>query len=126
MRPFLRFLLLVVLLSLPQRAWAGERKHLGSIVVSGSSLTNATTAVPFVIPLNAKITLYCTAAVQVLTDSTVVTTGTAGTKGVPVPANTLFLTSVSETISVVGGRYSALIAIIGTATCDVWMRLGNE
>ena len=125
MRTFLKWLCLAALLAAPV-AHAGERKHLGAIVVTGSSLTNVTTAVPFNIPTNAKITIYCTAAVQILTDARLVTTGTAGTKGVPVPALTLFPTSVSENISAISGVPTAVIAIIGTATCDVWQRLGTE
>jgi hypothetical protein len=122
----MRALLLALTLCLAGSAWAGENAHLGSIVVSGASLTNVTTAVPFVIPLNSKITLYCTAAVQVLTDQFVVTVGTAGTKGVPVNAATLFPTSVTKRMSQVSGRDTAVIAIIGTATCDVWQRTGGE
>lgn len=126
MRPFFRYLCLVALLAVPFTAQAGENKHLGDIVVAGASLTNVTTAVPFVIPQNAKITLYCTAAVQVLTDVLLVSTGTAGTKGVTVAATTLFPTSVTLTLSSVGGRATAVIAVIGTATCSVWQRTGGE
>lgn len=122
----MRKLTLLLALALAAPAAAGENKHLGAIVVSGSSLTNATTAAPFVIPQNAKLTLYCTAAVQVLTDSTTVTTGTTGTKGVFVPALTLFPTSVTLTLRTISGTPSALVAIIGTATCDVWQRTGTE
>ena len=62
---------------------------------------------------NAKITIYCTAAVQILTDATVVSTGTTGTKGVFVGALTNFPTSVTLRLSVVSTRESAVIAIIG-------------
>ena len=126
MRLFFRFVALAALLVVPRVAQAGERAHLGVIVVSGASLTNVTTAAPFKIPTNAKITIYCTAAVQVLTDAFAVTTGTTGTKGVPVAATVLFPTSVSEAKAAVGGVPSAVIAIIGTASCDVWLRLGSE
>lgn len=126
MRTLSLLLLLFAVLFVPSRAEAGERAHLGVITVAGASLTNATTAVPFAIPTNAKITLYCTAAVQVLTDAFVVTTGTTGTKGVPVAALTLFPTSVSEAKATIASRPSAVIAIIGTASCDVWQRLGTE
>lgn len=125
----MRLLLWLICLSLlivPNPARAGENRHLGAIVVSGASLTNVTTAVPFNIPTNAKLTLYCTAAVQVLTDTLVVTTGTAGTKGVPVAALALFPTSVGPTKSAISNVPTAVIAIIGTATCDVWQRLGTE
>lgn len=121
-----RFLGWALLCLIASSAQAGESKHLGSIVVSGASLTNVTTVAPFVIPINAKITIYCTAAVQVLTDSTVVSTGTLGTKGVFVAATTLFPTSVSGIKGSVGTLSTAVIAVIGTATCDVWQRLGTE
>lgn len=127
MRTLLAVLALSAALLVPARAEAGEYKHLGVITVAGASLTNQTTAVPFVIPPANKVTLYCTAAVQVLTDATVVTTATTGTKGVPVAALTLFPTSVGSFLTVlIGGQKSALIAIIGTGACDVWQRLGTE
>lgn len=125
MRTFLRLLPLFLLLAAPL-ARAGENRHLGSIVVSGASLTNVTTAVPFNIPTNSKVTIYCTAAVQLLVDATVVTTGTAGSKGVFVAALTLFPTSVGPNKGVIGTTPTAVIAIIGTATCDVWQRTGTE
>ncbi len=126
MRLLPRFVLLLALFAVPLVAQAGENRHLGVITVSGASLTNVTTAVPFNIPVNAYLTLYCTAAVQVLTDATLVTTGTTGSKGVPVAATTLFPTSVSRDIAAISGVRTAVIAIIGTASCDVWQRLGTE
>lgn len=116
-------LLAVLLLGLP--ATAGENKYLGAIVVSGSSLTNATTAAPFAIPPGALVTVYCTAAVQILTDATVVTTTGAG-KGLPVAASVYFPTSIGKRLTSVGGIDSGLLAVIGTGTCDVWQRIGNE
>ena len=127
MRKLLRLLpLMAAMVLISPSAHAGENKHLGVIVVSGSSLNNMTTAAPFRIPPGEKITLYCTAAVQVLTDSTVVSTGTTGTKGVPVGATTLFPTSVGQAQGSISGTQTAVIAIIGTASCDVWLRLGTE
>lgn len=123
-----RLLLCVALagfLVAPPRAEAGESKYLGVITVSGASLTNATTAVPFVIPPGSKVTLSCSAAVQVLTDSTVVAT-TGANKGLPVAASTNFPTSVGSRLVTIGGQPSALIAVIGTGACDVWQRSGGE
>ena len=125
MRLFLASLCL--LLAVP--AHAGENAYLGAIVVSGTSLTNFTTAAPFVIPPGAKITVNCTAAVQYLSDQTAVTASGAG-KGLTIPATTNFPTSVGKAKGniVVGGVnvQSASLAVIGTGTCDVWLRDGNE
>lgn len=127
MRPILVLAVLSSLL-LSSNAVAGENKHLGVVTMTGASVTNVTTVAPFQIPAGAQVTLYCSAAVQVLTDSTLVSVGTTGTKGVPVNATVLFPTSVGRAISAVSGNPTAVIAFIGTAavTCDVWARLGNE
>ena len=116
---------LLVLLSQPARA--GESDYLGAIVVSGSSLNNATTAAPFVIPPGAKITLYTTASgIQCLTDKTSVATSGAST-GAFIPSSSLFPTSVSGTPSIlISGTKSAVMACIGTGTIHVWLRTGTE
>ncbi|MBL0304409.1 MAG: hypothetical protein IPQ23_22410 [Cytophagaceae bacterium] len=120
----MRYLLsLLLCLSLP--ATAGENKYLGAIVVSGSSLTNLTTAAPFAIPAGSKLTINCTAAMNVLMDSTSTAT-TGATKGLPVPASTNFPTSAGKALASVSGSPSAVMAVIGTGTCDVWQRDGNE
>jgi hypothetical protein len=125
MRLFLASLCL--LLAVP--ASAGENAYLGAVVVSGASLTNFTTAAPFAIPPGAKLTVVCSAAVQYLSDATVVTTSGAG-KGAPIGANTLFPTSVGKSKGriVSGGTStdSASIAFIGTGSCDIWLRDGGE
>lgn len=106
-------------------AHAGENKYLGAIVAAAASVNNSTTAAPFVIPPMSKLTVYCTAAVNMLADNT--TTAAAGaTKGVPVAATTLFPTSVGGKLIVISGQPSALLVIFGTATCDVWLRVGDE
>jgi len=117
---------LVALVLLPRVAAAGENTHVGVITAAGSSINNLTTAVPFRIPPGAKVTLYCTAAMQVLVDNTAVSTGTTGTKGVPIAATTLFPTSVGRANGSIGGTTTAVIAVIGTGSCDVWLRDGNE
>jgi hypothetical protein len=104
---------------------AGENKYLGAIVVSASSATNASTASPFVIQPRAKLTINCTAAVNVLADASS-TAASGATKGVPVPATTNFPTSEGQSLILIGGQKSALLAVFGTGTCDVWLRDGNE
>jgi len=125
MRTFL--VSLCLLLAVP--ASAGENAYLGAIVVSGASLTNFTTAAPFVIPPGSKVTMNCTAAVQYLADASAVTASGAG-KGLTIPSATNFPTSVGRArgnIVVSGVNVaSAAIAVIGTGTCDVWLRDGNE
>jgi hypothetical protein len=115
--------LAVILLSVT--ATAGENRYLGAIVVSGSSLNNTTTAAPFVIPGGAKITVVCSAAVNMLVDN-LSTATTGATKGLPIPANSIFPTSVGKTLTTISGAPTALVDVIGTATCDVWQRDGNE
>ena len=125
----MRLFLLSLCLLLAAPANAGENAYLGAIVVSGASLTNITTAAPFVIPPGALVTINCSAAVQLLTDASVVTTTGAG-KGLPVAASTNFPTSVGKEKAriVINGvpTPTASIAVIGTGTCDVWQRIGNE
>lgn len=125
MRLFLASLCL--LLAVP--AHAGENAYLGAVVVSGSSLTNLTTAAPFFIPPGAKVTVNCTAAMQYLADNLSVAT-TGATKGLSIPATTNFPTSVGKAkgnIAINGvNSQSAVLAFIGTGTCDVWLRDGNE
>lgn len=118
-------LLAVLAFALASPAVAGENRHLGVITASGSSVNNFTTAVPFQIPPGAKLTLYCTAAMQYLSDNTVVSTSTTGTKGVPIDANKLFPTSVGRSGGAVVNN-SGVISIIGTGSCDVWLRMGDE
>ena len=119
-------LVALTLLAVPCRTEAGESRHLGVMTLAGASLTNITTAVPFNIPQNSKITITCTAAMQILTDAKVVSTGTTGTKGVAIVSGERFPTSVSAAFGAIAGTPTAVIAIIGTGTCDVWLRLGTE
>lgn len=120
-----RLLVLVLLCLFATPTQAGENKYLGAIVVSGSSLTNLSTAAPFAIPGGALLTINCTAAMNMLVDNT--STATSGaTKGLPVPASTNFPTSVGKAFSLLSGSPTAVIAIIGTGTCDVWQRSGTE
>jgi len=113
--------------------FAGENGYLGAIASpDGGSFSNYTTATTFPIPQGTKVTMYCTAATQLLTDN--LTTATSGTKkGLPIAATTIFPTSVGRAIAAFtdGGvaTPTAVIAIIpvsGTSTCDVWTRMGTE
>jgi hypothetical protein len=112
---------------------AGENGYLGAIASpDGGSFSNYTTATTFPIPQGSKVTMYCTAATQLLTDN--LTTATSGTKkGLPIAATTIFPTSVGRVMASFtdGGiaTPTAVIAIIpvsGTSTCDVWLRMGTE
>ena len=115
--------LAVILLSVT--ATAGENRYLGAIVVAGSSLNNTTTAAPFVIPGGAKITVVCSAAVNMLVDN-LSTAASGATKGLPIGANSIFPTSVGKTLTTISGASTALVAVIGTGTCDIWQRDGSE
>jgi hypothetical protein len=121
----MRHLAATLLCLLALHAHAGENRYLGAIVVSGSSLNNTTTAAPFVIPGGAKITVVCSASVNLLVDN-LSTATTGATKGLPIAANSIFPTSVGKTLTTISGQVTAVIAVIGTATCDVWLRDGNE
>ena len=125
-------LLAVFVLAAP--AFAGET-YLGTIVsVSGADTTNATgsTATPFVIPEGSKLTMYCTTAVNICTDTLATCTVLGGANpGVQWSAATNFPTSVDQIrrVSVlVGTARSSVVRIVGAAavTCYVWARNGNE
>ena len=123
----------LAVLTAPQRAEAGE-EYLGAIVSgAGADTTNGTTASPFVIPLGSKLTLYCTAAAYVCTDTTTAcaAVGSAGA-GVPVAATTNFPTSVralsSAPFITISGARSSIVRIFGAGavTCYAYARNGNE
>lgn len=118
--------LAVILLSVTAKA--GENRLLGTLVSTGTSVNNLTTAAPFAIPAGSKVTIYCDVAARYLADN--LSTALSGaTKGVPTPVASLFPTSVGRQLFLVSGVPSASIALIsvtGTATCDVWQRDGSE
>lgn len=120
------FALCLAVLAAP--ALAGER-YLGAIVsAAGADTTNDSTATPFLVPSDARITIWCNAAATVITDSrTAVTT----TTGVPVSANEKFPTSTGTQVKVVSATAAnggAIVRIVGAAavTCYVFERRGNE
>lgn len=120
--------LLVALCAAP--AIAGER-YLGRIIsAAGADTSNASTATPFFIPSDAKITIFCNAAAYVITD-TRSAAATDGTNGLPVTANEKFPTSTGTQIKVVSATAAnggAIVRIAGAAavTCWVYERRGNE
>lgn len=117
-------------------AWAGESRYLGFINARGVSTTNLTTAAPFAVPFGSKVTLECDAEVRLLTDSLTVSRDGGTDKGVRVPADMLFQTSVGPPKSTFDAGFAlpvAVIAVIPTsaaadsdAGCDVWQRTGTE
>lgn len=115
-----RLLLALSLVASP--ALAAER-YLGTVALSTTSATNATTAVPFTIPASAKISLQCDAAtfVTVCGSSACVA---ATTTSVKVTADQLFQTSTPGNAS--GAAYLAGIVSTGTTSCRVFERAGNE
>lgn len=138
----MKHVILIALLSLP--AFAGERL-LGSIVSgAGADTTNATTATPFAIPPEAKLTIVCTAATSICVSSSTTCTlaGTTTNPGLPVTANEKFPTSANTgdltTTSgaavspprtvVVAGKRSVTVRIVASAasTCNVYSRNGDE
>lgn len=115
-----RFLLAVCLVALP--ASAGER-YLGTLALSGTSATNATTAVPFTIPASAKVSIQCDAAAYVTVCGSSACVA-ATTTSVKVTADQLFQTSTPG--SSAGAGYVAGVAATGTTSCRVFERAGNE
>lgn len=114
----------------PNEALAGER-YLGSIVSgAGADTTNLSTATPFVVPPNARLTIQCNAAAYFISDTT---TAVTSTLGVELPANSIFLTKVASTprvgITISTVYYlTNILRIAGPAavTCDVFARNGDE
>lgn len=109
-------------------AFAGER-YLGAIVsATGADTTNDSTATPFYVPSDAKITVWCNASAIVVTDSRSAVTATTG---LPVSANEKFPTSTGTQVRVVSATAAnggAVVRIFGTAavSCYVFDRRGNE
>ena len=111
-------------------AFAGER-YLGAIVSgAGADTTNNSTATPFFVPSDAKLTIFCNAAAYIITDSNSAAT-TAGTNGLPVTSGEKFPTSTGTQVKVVSataanGGALVRIAGAGAVTCWVYERRGNE
>lgn len=131
----MRNALLAAAICLSSTAFAGER-YLGTITSTGSDTTNATTATPFFIPKDAKVTMQCDATAYVLTDSSSAVTSSNGIK---LSSDALFPTSTGSltkdttatladggTNTGYGGAIIRVISSSGTVSCKVWERRGNE
>jgi len=122
----MRVLALLCVVSLT--AHAGER-FLGAIVSgAGADTTNDTTASPFYIPSDAKLTVWCNAGGYVITDTR---TAASATTAMPVNASEKFPTSTGsqiKSVAVNAAAGGAIVRIFGTAaiTCYVFERRGNE
>lgn len=107
-------------------AFAGE-KFLGQIVsAAGADTTNATTAVPFLIPQAQTITIQCNAIAYVITDDT---TAVTVVRGLYLAAREKIMTSTaSQEVVVISSQVSAIVRIAGPAAvnCSVWTNRGNE
>ena len=132
---------LLIITALP--AFAGERV-IGTIVsAAGADTTNATTAVPFAITPNTKLTVSCTASANICANSSTACTAVAGANAglpvtvgekLPTSADTGDLTTTSgaavgppRTV-VVAGKKSVTFRIFGAAavSCTFWARNGDE
>ena len=127
----MRNLLLAVAVCFALPAFAGE-KYLGVIVSgAGADTTNDSTATPFFVPKDTKLTIFCNAAAYVITDTRTAAT-TAGTNGLPLTANEKFPTSTGSQVPVISSATAAnggaIVRIAGAAavTCWVYERRGNE
>lgn len=118
----------LAVLALP--VFAGET-YLGAIVsAAGADTSNDSTATPFYVPSDAKLTLFCNASAYVITDSRSAAT-TAGTNGLPVISGEKFPTSTGTMVKVnsaTAANGGAIVRIAGSAavTCWVYQRRGNE
>ena len=120
-------LLSLLAITIAAPALAGENRFLGTITGVGSSLTNLTTAVPFAIPAGAYLTIQCDAAFRILVDSDS-TAASGSNTGLPWSANVPLPTSVGRAYAVIPatGSPTAVIAVLVTGSCQVWVRSGNE
>lgn len=122
-------LALAVLLSFP--AFAGETYRGIIASAAGADTTNATTAAPFVVAANTKLTIACTASAFICVGPTTCTASLSGANpGVPVIALEKFPTSSQALVSgvTISGAPTAVIRIVATTAvnCVVWERKGDE
>lgn len=116
---------------LASAAFAGE-VYKGIIVsAAGADTTNVSTAAPFALSANAKVTVACTAAAFICVGPTTCTASLTGANpGVPVTASEKFPTSTNGMVSgaTVSGASTAVIRIVATTAvnCVVWERKGDE
>lgn len=112
-----RAFLAALLMSMP--AVAGER-YLGTIV-SATNANNVTTAAPFSIPASAKISIQCDGAAHILVCQNAGSCTATTTNGIKVAQDALFMTSTPANSGGVG-----LVSVVGSASCRVFERAGNE
>jgi len=117
----MRHLLLAACL-IASPALAGE-KYIGTLVAT-SSVNNSTTATPFAVPSNQKLSVQCDAVAYILICSTTTGCTATSTNGVKVAADALFTTSTPSTTT--GSAYVAALSSSGTANCRVFTRSGTE
>ena len=131
MRHLLRLSLLSLALAAAP-AVAGER-YIGKIIsAAGADTTNATTAVPFVVPFSQKITVWCDGPAYVAVDTATASSSTSG--ALPVDAREKLPTSTGSrggggaVVVSISGVSSAVVRISGPAavTCYLSTRLGTE
>ena len=98
---------------------AAERR-IGTIAATApTAQSNTSTGVPFSVPANTKLSIQCDADVYVVVAAGTVT---ATANEVKISAGSLFPTS---TPSGAGGVVS-ILPVSGSATCNVFVRSGNE
>lgn len=121
----------VLAIALAAPALAGETYRGIIVSAAGADTTNASTAAPFVVAANTKLTIVCTAAAFICVGPTTCTASLAGANpGVPVTANEKFPTSSQGMVSGVqiSGASTAVVRIVSTTAvnCVVWERRGDE
>jgi len=102
----------------------GAEQAIGVITSAGASTTNASTAAPFSIQGNTKLSIQCDAIAFVKVGDSVqgVTATTSATgSSVKILADQLFLTSTATEQNLI-----AIISASGTANCRVFTRRGDE
>lgn len=105
---------------LASSAMAAERR-LGQVVATApTAQNNNTTAAPFTVPGNARISIQCSAdAYVVISDSAA---KVATNVEVKIAADILFPTSTPSGFS----GFVSILPVTGSATCQVYVRSGNE
>lgn len=110
-----------VLILLSAFVHAGETR-VGKITATApTAKNNSTTAVPFTLGGNTKLSIQCDAVAFVLVTTNSAALATAD--DVKIAADQLFPTS---TPSGVGATYISILPASGTANCKVYIRSGNE
>ena len=132
--------LCVVLASL--LALAGETL-IGTLTSTGSAVANigllsdggtvqadagviAITAVPFVLPRDAKISIQCDAASYIYMSDQNIPLSATSTNAIKLAADAFFLTSTPPGNNGQSAMFMSMISSTGTSNCRVYTRRGNE